>query len=406
MKRRTQALYPLMLAAMLFAGGRAWAETSPYYIGVTQAFSYDSNVYRLPDAFAQGSSWGSTGLVAGLDQYYRRQHFFGSANVQTNNSNELSDLNNTSYAVNGGWHSPPPPPPPPPPNVAFSEGLGNYGGANDTLIRERNIQRSTSAFATANYGLVSLVSLNARLGYSRVSYSAPQFARYELEQQTATLGVRKQFSGQLTLGTGLTYTNGSYFSTGRDFDRYDVFVSGRWLASGLSTLSGRLNYSHWDYTGFRPYTTDGATGWLRWDYAPTGKLNFNVWLSYDTVANSGLTDFGGGPANYLGDTSQLTSAVHLGATYQATAKIQLNANIDYFRRNNDTATNFPNLPVNIETRDQVTALVFGATWTPTRNWLIACNLNSHTRNQSSPQPITLTPYDAWGASCSAQFALQ
>jgi hypothetical protein len=291
--------------------------------------------------------------------------------------------------------------------VTLDQSLGNYGGENDTLIRTQNIQNSALAYATAQYGLVSLLALDGRLAYNSVRYSAPQYTRYELTQEAVSLGVKKQFSGQLTLGTGATYTDGAY-ATGQDFSRYDLYLSGYWVATGKSTINGRVNYSKWNYTVVDPYDTSSVTGWLQWVYVPTGKLSFNALLSYDTLANSGLTDIAGGVPGYLGGTNQLTTTLQLGGNYAASAKVQLKASLNYYVRTNNNAVNpFPGqVGGNIETRDRVMALTLGANWTPTRNWQVGCNLSSNTRNQYSPQTITLSPYDAWGASCSAQFSLQ
>lgn len=396
------------LALLLAAGGAADAETSPYYIGVAQAFSYNSNVYRLPDAFAQGSWWSTTSLVGGFDQPYGRQRFYANGNVAANVYNDLSELNNTSYGLTAGW------------DWAtgrrwsgklyanLNQNLGNYGGANDTLIRSKNIQNGALVRASAEYGLLSLLVVDGRLVYQSIRYSAPQYARYELKQESGALGVKKQFGGQLVLGGGGTYTSGSYYSIGRDFDRVDVYLTANWVATGQSTLNGRLNYTTWSYTGLNPYDTDGVTGWVQWLYVPTGKLSFSTRLSYDTLANSGLTDVGGGNPGGLGDNDQLTAALQFNATYAVSAKIKLNAELDYYTRTQDYTINpppgFP--PSTLQTRDRVTNLALGATWTPTRNWLINCSLTSNNRNQEANQPVTLTPYKAWGGSCSAQFALQ
>lgn len=406
MIRRRTAFCALPLTALWLSVG-ALADSSPYYIGVTQGLSYDSNVFRLPDAFAQSSWWGTTGVVAGFDQPYARQRFYGSANVSDNYYSSLSQLNNVSYALNLGWDWATIDKLSGKLDLSLSENLGNYGGSYQNIGTEKNIQNATQALATVNYGLLSLWVLEGRLAYSSTRYSAKQYDFYELDQAAATLGVRKQFSGQLTLGSGLAYTRGDYYAVDRQFDRYDLFVSGRWLASGLSTLSGRLNYSWWDYTGRNPYTTGSATGWMRWDYAATGKLNFNALISYDTLANSGLTNYGGaGPVN-LGDTSQLTAGVQLGANWQVTGKIQLTAALNYFDRKYDTLLPPGNLlPPSVRFHDQVTVASIGANWTPTRNWLIACSVNTNNRNQKADQPVTLSPYGSWGGSCTAQFALQ
>lgn len=396
-------------AAMLFAAASlASAETSPYYIGVNQAFSYDSNVFRLPDAFAEASSWSSTSVVAGFDQPYGRQRFYANGNVAANVYQQLSQLDNTSYGLTAGWdwatierltgklY------------VSLNQGLGNYGGSNQVLTTRKNIQNDALVYGTVQWGLLSLLALDGRVAYSSLRYSDNRYARYELNQQSVSLGVRKEFSGQLTLGSGLTYTKGDYYSVDQQFDRYDIYLTGAWVASGQSTLRGRLNYSDWDYTGSNPYQRSGVTGWVQWAFVPTGKLSFNTLLSYDTLANAGLTDLGGGSVGSQGDSNQLTWAFQFNANYAASAKVKVNAFLNYYTRTQDYQVNPPaGLPQStLETRDRVTNLGLGATWTPTRNWLLNCNLSSNNRNQDANQPITLSPYQAWGASCSAQFALQ
>jgi hypothetical protein len=96
--------------------------------------------------------------------------------------------------------------------------------------------------------------------------------------------------------------------------------------------------------------------------------------------------------------------------YAATSKIQVNAFLNFYSRTRDFLVNPPpGLPPQpLETRDRVTNLGLGANWTPTRNWLVNCNLSLNDRNQSSStiDPALLSPYSAWGASCSAQFVLQ
>lgn len=412
MKTRLRTLRAPVATLLLAAAGLASAETSPYYIGVNQAFSYDSNVFRQVDALAKSSTWSSTSLVAGFDQPYGRQRFYGSANVAANIYQQLSQLDNTSYAVSAGWdwatierlsgrvYA------------SFNQNLDSYGGLQQNIGAVKNIQNQSQAFATAQWGLVSLLALDTRAAYNsqRNSSSQLQFTRNDLDQASLSLGVRKEFSGQLNVGTGVTYTSGDYTGIERKFDRYDYYLSANWLATGQSTLSGRLNYSDWSYTGLNPYDQSGLTGWVRWVYTPTGKLSFNTFYSYDTLANSGLTDTGGVSPGSQGDSNQLTSALQFSVNYAATAKINVNAFLNYYRRTQDLLTNpLPGLPpLPVEIKDSVTGLGLGANWTPTRNWLVNCNLSLNDRNQSSSSLAAgdLTPYKSWGASCSAQFVLQ
>jgi hypothetical protein len=396
---------------MVAVGAAGAQENSPYYIGLNQAFSYDSNVFRQVDALAKSSSWSSTALVAGFDQRYGRQRFYASANVATNIYQQLSELDNTSYAVNGGWdwatierlsgrlYA------------SFNQNLDSYGGLQQNIGAIKNVQNQTQAYGTLQWGLISLLVLDARLAYNSQRNSADrlQFTRNDLDQASGSLGVRKEFGGQLIMGTGLTYTSGDYTVIERKFDRFDYYVSANWRATGQSTLSGRLNYSDWSYTGINPYDQSGLTGWVRWVYSPTGKLSFNTFYSYDTLANSGLTDTGGVSPGSQGDSNQLTSSLQFTVNYAATAKINVNAFVNFYARTQDFLVNPPPglPPLPLETRDRVTNLGIGANWTPTRNWLVNCNLSLNDRNQStSGDPSLLSPYSAWGTSCSAQFVLQ
>lgn len=404
--------YPLT-ALLAAAAGLASAESSPWYIGINQAVSYNTNPTRQPDALAQSSWWSTTSLVGGIDQRYGRQRFYANGNVAANLYSQLTQLNNTSFGATAGWdwetierlsgtlYA------------SYNQGLADYGSFNqaNVFVPAKVTQTSGLAYATVQYGLVSLVAADLRLAYNSVHYSSDNvfanlsFSRYELDQTSVTARVRKEFSGQLTAGVGAAYTNGDYFAVDQQFDRYDLFVTADWRATGQSTLSGRIGYSWNDYTGVNPYNQDGVTGWLAWAYQPTGKLNFNTRVSYDTLANSVFTSVGGGATAAVSQSDQLTAGLQFTARYAFSAKTSFNAALEYFSRTTDNA-NIAGTA--LDERNRITNASLGATWTPSRSWQVNCNLTLNDRNQSrsSGQIITLTPYTAYGGSCSAQFVLQ
>jgi hypothetical protein len=408
------ACWRLPAAALLAtACGGAVAEPSPWYLGVNQVVSYNSNPTRQPDEFAKGSWWSTTSLIGGFDQRQGRQRFYGNGNVAANVYSSLSQLDNTSYGATAGWDWQ---------TVnrlsgtlyaSYNQGLADYGGFNQSNLLEtaKVTQDSGLAYATVEYGLLSLWAADLRLAYNSVSYSSDNrvaqasFDRYNLDQTSVRAQVRKEFSGQLTAGTGVAYTRGDYSSTGQEFDRYDLFLVGTWKVTGLSTLSGRIGYSWTDFTGVNPYDENGATGWVAWAYQPTGKLNFSTRLSYDTLANSVFTSVGDGSSSGLSQSDQFTAGLQFSVRYAFSGKTSFNAALEYYSRSTDRAN--PTAPA-VDERNRVTNASIGATWTPSRSWQVNCGLTLNDRNQrrDSGQVITLTPYTAYGGSCSAQFVLQ
>src|SRR5204863_3882657 len=80
----------------------AWAdEPSPWYIGVSQGFTHDSNVYRTPDG--PGDNYSTTSLLGGFDQPIGRQRLHASARVGYNRYQDQRALDNTGYSVDAGW---------------------------------------------------------------------------------------------------------------------------------------------------------------------------------------------------------------------------------------------------------------------------------------------------------------
>ena len=408
MKPRLHTLRTTVGALLLSAAGMACAETSPWYIGVNQAFSYNSNVFRQVDDFAQSSWWSSSSLVGGFDQRQGRQRFYGTGNVAANVYGQLSQLDNTSYGVTAAWdwetierlsgklYA------------SYDQSLANYGGFNVSIQNQKNIQDNALAYATVEYGLLSLVAADVRVAYSSANYSLRSYASNNLDQTSISARVRKQFSGQLTSGVGVVYTKGDYTALDQNFDRYDLFITGDWQATGHSTLSGRLGYSRSEYTGVNPYSQNGVTGWLTWSYAPSGKLNFNTRISYDTQANGVFTTVGGGSTVGLGQTQLLTSGLQLTSSYAFSGKTSFNASLQYYQQKQDQNFGASGSQSFDNTRNRVTSFALEATWVPSRNWQVTCNATIDDRNQSrsSSQPITLLPYSATGSSCSAQFVFQ
>lgn len=404
-----------LVAALGFASTcTAWADDpNPYYVGVTQAFSHDSNVYRIPNA--QGDNYWSTGLVGGVNQPFGRQRFYASGNVKYNRFQDLKSLDNTSYGLNAaldwatierlsGTVS-----------VSLNENLANYSSSFVTQqLTQKNIETSGQFTALARWGMVSLLTLESSYSHQELKYSADVYRVYNSKQDVLRAGVVYRPSGFLTLGAGLRTTRGDYpnqlFSNGdsQTFTRNDIDLTTTWIATGQSTVNGRLSFGRQKYAGVAQSSSSITSGYVNWAYKPTGKLAFNTSASRDTGLGSSFEMRGGLQTGAIGDNSRLSTGLAFNATYLATAKITVNSGLRYTHRSLSNAlTAAGQQTATIRGSDNIRSVYLGATYAPTRNWLLACNLGRESRSVSDGSSLTLTyPYSANTATCSAQFTLQ
>lgn len=400
-------------AALLVAASTpALADPNPYYIGINQAFTHDSNLFRTPTA--TGDTYSSTGLVAGIDQPIGRQRLHGSANVRNNKFKDQDQLDNVSYGVNGAldWETI---------NklsgtlsVFSNRNLANYSAGIIDPTTTRNLETSNQALARIQYGGLGLLALEGGVIWRQLDYSAPAFASANFEQTSGFAGIKVRPSDALTLGLQLRTTRGEYVDAGIDFDRNDVDLTATWVPTGLSTFNARLSYGKQKNkaagTSLPILTVEardfsGATGFLSWDYKPTGKLAFRTTLSRDTGSETSflrISEDAPGLTAY-GDVSKITNALTAGLRYDATAKIAVNVGLLYQERTlSDLFLPTPGI-ADQRGRDRTTRASLGLNWAPTLHWLLGCNASRERRTETGGLS---TPYTANVASCSVQYVIR
>jgi hypothetical protein len=391
--------------SLLIGAAAAIGEPNPYYIGVSQAFSRDSNLYRIPDG--PSDSYSSTGIVAGLDQPFGRQRVYLNGNVRNNRFNDLTQLNNVSYGLNTGldWSTAE--------RISgnlslFSNrNLANYGAAIDQQVARKNVETTNQFVARVQYGAVALLSIEGGIIHRDLDYSDAALAGAQFRQNTAFVGLKYRPSGALTLGTALRATRGRYPAQDVEFDRNDLDLTALWIATGQSTLNARISVGRQNNTGngFEARDFSGGTGFLSWDYKPTGKLAFRTSIARDTGTETSflrLTE-AAPQSEAFGDTSKLTTTLAFSGQYAATAKINVTAGARYAER--DLVNTFllvPGLP-NATGSDRFASVGLGVNYAPTRNWLLACSIGYEKRGARGGLS---TSYTADTASCSAQFVIQ
>lgn len=405
---------PLIAALAALASCGAWAEDpSPYYIGVSQSLTRDSNVNRLSDSVVdpQGRSdtYSSTGLLGGFDQPIGRQRFHGTADLRYNRYQNHDSLNNTSYGLNAGWDwatlynisggvS-----------VAANQSLAQLNGNTAAPTTSRNLVKTDQVAANVAWGGTGLLSIQGGYTHSRVRFSDQSAGSNDSSGDTGSIGGYYNISPDLTTGVALRLTRTDTALSGSS-DGRNIDLSVNWRYTVQTGVNARLSFTRQSNAGGGSQDFSGLTGSIAANYAPTGKLAFS--LSYNRDAGTNGTFFNAPVSTgttttvtpLLFENSQVTDSIALGATYSATAKISVTAGYQYRKSritNNTAAGNASVGGGSYDDKLQTASL--GASWAIARPWQLSCNLSHEKRDASSAASLT---YTANVVNCAAQFTFR
>ena len=407
----------LPLLALLIAGG-ANAQTSPWYIGASQTFTNESNLYRFADGamvpvgYSKSDVVSSTALLAGFDQPISRQRVYANATLRASQYKNNDILDNEGYSLRAGldWETI---------NrlsgsvtLDSSRDLANFNsGESSAPLTQRNIVRKNALAANARLGVVTEYTAEASLEHRTLDYSAETYNPNENRQTTGTLGLRWWPSGKNYFGVGLRYTDGQYprfedlgggAFRADSYTRTGVDLSGELEVGGASRVVARVTLGRTSYDEATQRNLSGATGFVAFIWSPGPKLRLETRLARDTGQDSYFSDspFIDGTV----DTSRVTNRLSLRANYEATAKIKLNAGLSYANR--DLVRTLPPgalIPADATGRDDTTEFSLGATWEPTRSLVFGCDLGLEKRSASGDLSL---PYSANRVGCYGQIFLR
>jgi hypothetical protein len=395
------------------------AEASPWYAGVSQRLSYESNLYRVDAStalgeFSRSDTVSSTSLVAGLDQPLGRQRLYGNATLSVNRYSRNDYLNDNSYALAGGldWTS----------IERLSGNLSlaanrnqrsfNVDSAPDVVQTRKNNERVEQLDATLRAGEVTRLTMEGALGYRRVSFSAPEYVGSQYRQTRGSLGLRYR-PAIATLGASLSLADSRYHTSpaqaaseqaGEQLRRTSIDLTVNWPASGASSVYARLSPTRASYREFTQRDFSGLTGSLKWNWAPTGKLSVESRLVHDISQDSNFETFGGPVVAGTSNTGRTTTELRFALGYKVTAKTAIDAALVRSHRTlEQTATVSSRSVVTATGADDTDTLSIGARWSPQRSLQFGCNLS---REQRSATGRLTQSYSANAINCYGQFTLQ
>lgn len=376
----------------------------PFYAGGSLGVSHVSNLFRQAGT-SNSDTVVSTGLLAGLDQKFGRQHFTADGSLQHNRYSSNSGLNNEAYnlrsALNwatvgdlSGTLS-----------ASSSRSLAdfNIGGGVDPIFK-KNIESNNEYVALVRLGLATRYSVEAGWTHHRHDFSAAEYDRFVFHQNTGSLGLYATPGGNLRLGLVARHTRGQYprypvgiifnpdvlafqiVSAPDDFSRNDVDFTTHWDTGGSSTLDTRLSSSHLKHGLSVLPDFNGTTGAIGWNWQPTTKLQLGLQYSRDTGQDSRVQ---------ASDVNRIYNNWRLNGLYALTGKISLNASVGSVRNRSTSATQQANGFENNK------AYSLGTRWALSRGISFACQYDYASRDSSIPQYI----YNASSYGCTGQAIL-
>jgi hypothetical protein len=395
------------LLAAAVAAPAAQAQSSPWYVGVSQTFSRESNLIRLRDGQAlpaglvEDDSVSTTALVAGIDQRIGRQRVSGSGSLRDSRyrNNGAFDSRGYSGKLTLDWET-------------LADLSGSAGvvveRAQRADLRDRfgrfivdgNLESSRRLSGSARYGFAGPLSVEFGGSYAKVQYSSASAAYAEYTQDALSAAVRYRLGGATSVALGLRRTDIDYpnllvqLPDPRDKRRRDdVDLTLQWLPSGASRLDLRLSQGRTRYEQFSERDFRGATGALGWSWQASGRTRLELRASRDTGQNSDLatTAF-----------SQLTDSLRAGADYSLSAKVGAGLSAQWYRRKLDGSGQFVS---GITGSDRGTVATLALRYAPLRSLTLGCQLQREQRGENS-NPVLRDKYSASSTSCYGQFVLQ
>jgi hypothetical protein len=403
-------LKPLAVLAGLAVGGSAFAQQSPWYIGVSQGFTHYSNVYRQGAGQEVSDTVSSTGVLGGLNLELGRQRVFADFTANSNRYQDQDQQNNNSYSLSTGldWQT-----------IEHLSGnvrltgrrnLGDYGvgtlPAYGVTTPVRNVETIRQASASVRYAMLSYLAFTGGVSDSELKYSftterdtSSKSAHAGLVYGTPGSLLNLGVSGRVTKGETPRYRqlldplfpNLGFGPVEPDeSDRKDIDFTVIWTASALSTVTGRISATREDHTAPSRSDFSGVTGEVEWSYKPSDKLAVQTSIARDTGSQTTFTRLQStDPFPTMADQNRVNWVFGVDAKYALTAKVSLNGSLQHTRGDVDVVSGR-----SYQSRSNQFAL--GANYQVLRTLSLGCNLTRETRRA----------YGANVAGCSAQFVLR
>jgi hypothetical protein len=339
---------------------------------VFAAYSYDSNLFKLPDEISlpDGLADQYTTIGVGFDSKFKRsrQKFKLLGNVYRNSYKTYDENDYTGGRAEVEWDW-----------VAGQAVSGDLGYTYDrrlrnfanqvVLNRQRDLRTENKVFADADITFLQHWIAGVRGKFSQIEFSSTELLN--LDRTTGGASLNYKTRAENTFGLDGEFTSGDYDNNSNlNFDEYFLGGVMEWKFTGKSKLQGKLGYSRRQNDDATRVDYDDFTGRFTWvtKGSPGNRVKASIWRELSNLSDE--------IANFA-----LVHGVSVEPQWQAASKLSLRFRLLY--ENRDFKGELGSLPSGFSSReDEIYSGGIWADWQVVKYLAVSIGLTADTRSSN------------------------
>jgi exopolysaccharide biosynthesis operon protein EpsL len=390
---------PLLLALATSGLARA-ADDDGFHLNAGLGWQHDDNLLRVPDhdpgfGGQRADSWRQLDLGASFAHLYGRQRIDASVQLSRVNFNHFSQLDYDGKDARATWFW-----------QLGNQFEGKLGASHVELLApytdlrtsDRNLRVQHAHFFDGAWRLHP--RWRARVGYreDRYSYELASQRPNNRREQAVEAGLDYLTPRGSEIGVMLRRLDGRYvyrrpFALALDdFGQDEYRIRVHWLASAKTAVSLLAGWTARSQDAFGPGRVSGGTGRLSAAYAPTARTSIDaaIWRDFAPIESSIVS-------------YTLNRGASIGAAWQASAKVRIDASSAFERRDYSVRNGLPAALTRIDLDDTLRTTALNVRYTPARKMQLGVTLSKQVRSGSRALGIGAFSSTSVGINASVAF---
>ena len=390
---------PALLAGLLVCGPTLAVPGTGLDVYGRVGWAYDDNLLRIPDdapAFdnQRSDSWRTLEAGAIYDRTLSRQRLVAHAKLSKVSFDHFRQLDYDGRDVQGTWYWQAGNRFAGELGVVYAQTLAPY---TDFRSDQRNLRKQRRGFFEGGWTLHPRWEVHTAFSRDKYDYELAAQAFNDRTEDVAELEGRYLAPSGNAVGLVLRRIKGKYpnrrpFSASPlsdDFTQDELKARITWKASGATTLQALTGYARRDQPSYGSGRTSGVNGRVTLLHDPVGKLHYraSLWRDFAPIESTVVS-------------YTLNKGASAGATWDARAKLRVEADAAYEKRNYNTRTG---IPVTNGLDDALRTASLKATWAPRPSISLSAGYAYQARSGSRLLGIGRFTSNSFAINASGQF---